>query len=148
MQKQTGSYMHPDNEAARKLAADILEQITSEPDTHNQTQWGSTNDPENHECKTVACVAGWAAILTNQVRYEYNEVYGNYSILPASCDSSSDIPSIGEKALGLDDFDAEMLFYDCTNFQAKEALGYMARGERIAWEDFFEDFEEYMEARG
>lgn len=124
------SYLNPSNEAPRELAAEILKQVRSHPDTHDQTQWGSCNDPNNNACKTTACIAGWAAILTGQAEYEYSPSVGNYHLVPPL---GGDFLIIGQKALGLDDFDTSTLFYDCNDSEAAQALEYIVIGERIDW---------------
>jgi hypothetical protein len=37
----------------------VREQITSHPETHDQTMWGRKT-----ECGTTYCIAGWAAVLS------------------------------------------------------------------------------------
>lgn len=117
-------------ESGRKLAAQILEHITAHPEQHDQLSFGEKND-----CGTTACIAGWAALLTDNAffrkKFEDDESYGWRLVVKPDAEYSFE--SLGANLLGMEYDDAWELFYCLDNEQAKAALGYVARGEEIDW---------------
>jgi hypothetical protein len=61
------------------LLLKIKERIISHPASFNMSRWGCKVDPtEEHPCGTIACIAGWAVILTdtpvNWIGYSMEDV--------------------------------------------------------------------------
>lgn len=113
-------------ESGRKLAAQILEHITAHPEQHDQVSFGEKND-----CGTTACIAGWAALLTDNAFFrKNNDDEWRIFLKP---DAEDSFESLGANLLGMEYDDAWELFYCLDNEQAKAALGYVARGEEIDW---------------
>lgn len=111
-------------ESGRKLAAQILEHITAHPEQHDQVSFGEKND-----CGTTACIAGWAALLTDNAFFRKNSDDEWRMFLKPN----GSFESLGADLLGMEYDDAWELFYCLDNEQAKAALGYVARGEEIDW---------------
>lgn len=93
-------------------------------------------------CGTTACVAGYAILFSNDPRFSYEKVGDRrneqVTIRPKSNDFFYD--DAGMELLGLTGMDASILFYETNNEQARKALEYLARGEKIDWFDIIEDF--------
>lgn len=88
-----------DLQMGSETAAWVLDQITTFPETHDQSLWFSVDDTE--ACGTVGCVAGWAAqphLSQLQAESELNE------------DFYFDWEAWGKQALGLDWEQATYLF--------------------------------------
>lgn len=130
------------------LAQVILGYITEHPERHDQSQWADIDDTiktaeEVNACGTTGCVAGYSVLFSNDPRFEYetNETRtGTYvSIQPKLVKFPDYLGSngawfeAGKENLGLNEMDAKKLFYKTTNEEAREALGYLARGEKINW---------------
>ena len=64
-----------------QTAAWVLEQITTYPETHNQSDWR-----ENRGCQTTYCVAGWAAVAHGEQFINSH----NMKCSSAGCDCLSD----------------------------------------------------------
>lgn len=126
------------------LAQVILGYIHEYPERHNQSSWasikGTVAEAGNNACGTTACVAGYAVLFSNDHRFEFIQMDSNEVTLRPRYISDQGIGTfqgVGAELLGLNSEDAERLFYRTTNEEAKLALGYLARGEEIDWEDVF-----------
>lgn len=143
----------------QELAKKILEKIESDPRSHNQDTWGGTNSPELEACGTVACAAGWAAILTGNAILVKNPLWTRYrpddgerpametqylihvaahalELIPEEYrrpGDTDDFQYIGQALLGLSGRDREVLFFNTTNDEARKALQHIARGLPIDW---------------
>lgn len=109
------------------LNADLLlavrEQITANPETHEQGTWGRKN-----ECGTTHCIAGWACVLEGvQIRWtEHGEelaAMGGTNEVAANGTCWA-IPGYAANALGLDGLQSAALFYETDN---GKALAYLDR---------------------
>lgn len=109
----------------QEVAKKILKIVTENPGMHNQDGWG-----EKTECGTSACVAGWAAIVTNNA--EWRKMQGGFNLITTTEESFAEL---GERVLGLSFHDSRALFYSCNNSQAVQALDYLAAGKAIEWEE-------------
>lgn len=136
----------------QELAKKILEKIESDPRSHNQDTWGRTNSPELEACGTVACAAGWAAILTGNAtvfealsrdpyskhRYIIRMTSEALELIPKEYRYSEeenmyDFQYLGQHLLGLSERDREILFFCTTNDEARKALQHIARGLPVDW---------------
>lgn len=99
-----------------KLILDIIE---ATPESFDMSTWEAHN-PEL-KCGTTRCVAGWAQFI-HEGRVEF--------------DSGGDdnVEVRGARYLGINTRDADGLFYGGEE-RAKLALGYLARGEAINWDE-------------
>lgn len=117
---------------AMELAEKIHDQIDRHPESHEQAHWG-----EKNECGTSACICGWAALMNGDAHYE--PLFLGVDILVLNDDAGDDWINYGAKVLGLNELDADKLFMETSNTQAKEALKYIAKGERIPWDEIMYD---------
>jgi len=100
----------------KELAEKILQQITEDPESHNQDIWATTSGYS--ECGTVACIAGWA------VEFNRNEGEGKYRALErlgAELNADPWYDSVGRELLGLGSAAAD-LFYIPGNRPARRKL--------------------------
>lgn len=136
------------------LAQVILGYITEHPERHDQSQWVDIDDKfksvdQVNACGTTGCVAGYSVLFSNDPRFKFeqtDDIYGDslVTIKPkfelfqdyAGCNGAW--YKAGKQNLGLNDHDAEKLFYKTTNEQARVALGFLARGEAIDWREVLE----------
>lgn len=86
------------------LMLQIREQITSNPELHDQTSWG-----EQKDCGTTHCIAGWACAMTGAQLDWYTDHHG-YTWL-RTVNDSEDPEVYAGRALGLDEDTAHTLFY-------------------------------------
>lgn len=136
------------------LAQVILGYITEHPERHDQQQWVDIDDnvktaEEVNACGTTGCVAGYSVLFSNDPRFQYetNESRrGTYVSIqpklgkfPEYTGDNGAWFQAGKENLGLSEVDAKKLFYRTTNEEAREALGYLARGEKIDWRKVYRD---------
>lgn len=119
---------------AMELAEKILEQIDRHPESHEQAHWG-----EKTECGTSACICGWAALINEDAHYEPLFAGSTHDILVLNSGAGDDWINYGAKVLGLSVMDADRLFMNTNNEEAKEALKYIAKGDRIPWHEIMGD---------
>ena len=91
---------------------------------------------ERSTCNTTLCIAGWTQFIhegrvvdTNCTRCAVDETH------VGPCD---EVISAARHYLGLSHEDADKLFYT-SNERAPVALGYVARGEPIDWNEVYND---------
>jgi hypothetical protein len=139
------------------LAQVILGYIEEHPERHDQSQWTDIDEkykqPEQVEaCGTTGCVAGYSVLFSNDPRFKYetNESRaGTYVTIQPRLEKFPEYTGYngswfeaGKENLGLSDVDASKLFYHTTNEEARKALAYLARGEKINWVEVKRDEEE------
>lgn len=116
----------------RELAAKTAELIRMHPEHHNQNSWSNSNDDviitshENLGCGTTMCAAGWASLAAG-----------------AHVDTSCDLATLGENVqsievmgrlvLGLEEREADKLFYTTTEHNVLIALDHLADYGQINW---------------
>lgn len=93
-------------ERGRDTAAWVLDQITTYPESHDQSTWG---------CATTACVGGWSAALHPDK------------------DPHRSVAQHAMWALELSTVDAATLFYNTSNKTAIEALTALTEGRPLDW---------------
>ncbi|QMP84435.1 hypothetical protein HUN42_00057 [Streptomyces phage Dagobah] len=106
----------------RELFQKIHEVITLHPEQHDQSVWEEP-DPT---CGTTRCVAGWAITLTTG-----KPVYGKgYVLHPATLalGKRPGVPSIAGELLGLNDAEADVLFYRTGSDKARDVVKAFAEG--------------------
>lgn len=107
------------NPTPQELAQRVLDQIIMFPETHDNKSWAS-------ECGSTYCVAGMAQLF----------VRGEVVLEP-----NRHIPHVSDDAeelLGLSESDAKILFHGVSNCQAYAALGFLAEGRQINWDDIWD----------
>lgn len=112
-------------EINKELFQKVYDQISSEPETHEQWTW-EDSETANEECGTTRCVAGWAVFFGHNLEHGQS-IYCGYG------DGSAwRHPSIQREAahlLGLTDNEAAHLFLSTNNSQARElVLRYATKG--------------------
>lgn len=131
------------------LAQVILGYITEHPERHDQGEWTNLDDKYDSEeqveaCGTTGCVAGYSVLFSNDPRFKFvtnvNVMGHKYITIQPKLDAFDEYSGYngswfeaGKENLGLSEIDAKKLFYRTTNEEAREALGYLARGEKIDW---------------
>lgn len=103
---------------ARTTAQLILDQITEYPETHDQDDFEDVSEFRN--CATKRCVAGWAVHFNG---YKVTNV--------VNFDTYDAVADLGRQLLGLDQDEAEWLFYRASNETAAEAVRQLAAGEKV-----------------
>lgn len=115
-------------ERNRKLFYQIADIIETYPEMHDQESWienpvGEVSDSsiiydgEEISCGTNQCIAGWAVIIENGglTGVDEDEVFhfnNGESLLFNSCyDDIDTVSSVAQTVLGLNDIEAENLFY-------------------------------------
>lgn len=98
----------------------VLAQILMFPETHNQDGWET-----QESCGTTRCVAGWAVHfsedydIVNLARFGGNA----YPVRKGAPEYDYSFwSSAGADVLGLSEYEAEYLFFECDNEQAVEFL--------------------------
>lgn len=109
-------------EPGPKTAQAVLELVRLYPEMHYQGAWFSRQSQPHTTCKTTLCVAGWAQWLHEGLVRDDNDIPGE------------DVETKATQYLGLNDFNANRLFY-ATAEDAIRALEFVARGEEIDWDD-------------
>ena len=123
----------PKNLRGADLADYLHTFLVKNPDKHNQTEWGS-------ECGTTACIAGWAGIITNNAKYEWEHYQDDdYSeewleLKVTHPDFHMDFDGLGAHLLGLSWSDANRLFHTFDKEQALAALKQVADTGKIDWD--------------
>lgn len=128
------------------LAGIILDYTTKYPERHNQQKWVSGDFNPNTEkpgCGTTGCVAGYTVLFTNDSRFnlEKDSWTDEYTIVPSEGTRYASFKDAGREHLGLSEADASVLFFHTTEQQARDALAYLARGEKIDWYSIIENFD-------
>lgn len=108
----------------RALAGKTYEQITEDPESHDQKAYGTQD-----ECGTRHCVAGWAARLAHpdweidwlQSTVE-NTSYATKLIKPNGEFYST--PDLAQDGLGLTEEEGDYLFYECRS--SSDCLDFLA----------------------
>lgn len=90
----------------------VYDQITSEPETHDQCDWEGRD-----ECGTTRCVGGWAIHFTNPGRGVDDAAFALGFTM---------ISQYARHLLGLDETQAQTLFYYVNNEQAVTIAGEFA----------------------
>lgn len=101
----------------KELAERILQQITEEPESHDQSIWAVASGTAG--CGTIACIAGWA------VEFNRQDGEGEYRALErlgAELNTAPWYDSVGRELLGLDRPAASNLFYTDSSRQARRKL--------------------------
>lgn len=93
----------------KELAQKILDQITEHPETHDQDTWENVFG----ECGTTYCIAGWA-VAFNARSTEDRSTYQARILLADELGLTAHWSTLGQELLGLDDQEAEDLFYSGT----------------------------------
>lgn len=111
----------------QELAALIVRQITTYPETHNQDSFidgnhSASGSYRDHGCKTTMCVAGWISTF----------VQGKIA--------SREVVDVAMKALDITEQDAQTLFYHTNEAEALQALQYLAEGRTGEFSAFLDDF--------
>ena len=119
---------------AQMQAQAVLNVIQNHPERHDQANWG-----EHTDCGTTMCVAGHIAYMNGvaDFREVLEEPYR--TILYMKPEIHMDFDDYAGDKLNLPEWDRELLFYDCNEDQAIEALEYIAAGKEIDWETIMED---------
>ena len=89
----------------RELFRKVAEQVEDRPDLHDQAEWGASP-----ACGTVRCVGGWAIHLTYPGEGVYQATYGRGYTKPSL---------LARELLGLDEYQADSLFYGVCDWQAR-----------------------------
>lgn len=100
------------------LLKEIHQKITTTPEGWVQETWAMQK-----ECGTSYCIAGWACVLSGyEVNFENVEPdsYGEQEVSYLA--NGECIDSKGKELLGLDDWQANSLFYTTSNPVALERL--------------------------
>src|SRR5688572_1745000 len=100
----------------------VLDQITTFPETHDQTEYAS-------KCGTAHCVAGWAAVVQPAIMARRSTAEHPTWGAEVAWDEA------GMEALQIGWFDAETLFWGGLHREnVILALKALANGEEIDWE--------------
>lgn len=128
---------------------EVLNFLEANKANHQQTTWvqgmvSDTQPTEDNMCGTTLCVAGAAMMLQGEIMFDRKElpsgeksrywfpfVKTNRMQRWRDADEYSGWRKRGARILGLNEIEAEYLFFNCTNAQALEALRRGAKGERI-----------------
>lgn len=114
----------------------VLDIVRTFPERHAQHDWIADPAQETvasweqaQECGATACIAGWAAWIHRAPL----EIW-----ITADPEKENEYVEFmyyfGATVLGLNEADAEQLFYRTNNEQAVRALEYIAKGELIDWD--------------
>ncbi len=105
-----------------ELFYEVADQIRKEPSSYIQSIWGAQGDPLL-PCRTAACIAGWATILSGQAIWQERD-----KVFELHCD----IHPIAAEALGLTPDEAARLFSPVwrprEDLTVEEALEKLAAG--------------------
>ena len=125
----------------KDLIKAILEIIKKNPQNHYQGNWGRKN-----ECGTVACVAGWASILTDTADF-HNLQLGGKSVpslvIKPEYASTNTFVSLGRSLLEIEGVDAEELFYLLNEEAAIYALEKYLETGKFDWDEIKDRFDIY-----
>jgi hypothetical protein len=105
------------------LLKEIHQKITTTPEGWDQEVWAA-----QRECGTSYCIAGWACVLSGyKVNFENAEpdFYGGREV--TTLDNGEYIDAKASELLGLDDWQANVLFYSTSNPVALERLEAMIK---------------------
>jgi hypothetical protein len=101
-------------EPGQETAQVVWDIVRLHPDRHDQSTWEAVNT-----CGTTRCIAGWAQ-------------YIHHKFVDGRCPFTK-----GKRLLCLSEQDAILLFHCTSQSEAVEALGYVAKGDRIPWDNIF-----------
>lgn len=111
-------------EINQELFGRILEQIRKDPKSHEQSDWTSAT-----ECGTRHCIGGWAIHFAATDLGLIHDGISYYRVLPEVARSvgienpeNAGSDRTAAKMLGLDEFEADDLFYGNTNAEALELV--------------------------
>lgn len=110
----------------RELFQKIHEVITLHPEQHDQGAW----EESDLTCNTTRCVAGWAITLTTgQPVYSRRDALHPATLtLGKRPGKRPGIPSIAGELLGLNDAEADVLFYRTGSDKARDVVKAFAEG--------------------
>lgn len=125
----------------KELFNAIADHIEAKPDQYNQEVWADfvgvdtcliETEEQAASCGTAYCVAGWATLLTEGIKYE-RTTYGHWVMKPTK---GSHFESIAKDALGLDWDESAELFHEdwmrgCDAFEVADALRRIGDGADI-----------------
>lgn len=106
-----------------ELFKKILAQVTAHPETHDQSTWVETSP----YCGTTRCAAGWAVALSkgeNEGDYDFRRRY----VRERNLHFGWSYGNVGQHLLGIDDDQADALFYGADDAEAVELIREYAAG--------------------
>lgn len=115
-------------EETRALAQKTLDYIHSNPEGHDQRDFFPDADATTGSCGTTMCIAGTALAIKHN--FNFNRIREVAIYHPRSYEGA------GGDALGLNEDEAQAIFYDMDNERALQKLKKVVVGEGFTDEDY------------